>query len=292
MTMEGEVQAQEAQPETKQDTPIQESADSNEKVSLTSEASAPEYGDEYDQKIEKLIRSHEQEQERAVETEAQKEEREQETLREGESWDSVFKSQPEDVQRAMQSLRADYTRKTQEIAKQRKELEAQQKVLLESDVVKNLQEVAQQEGDEFDPFDPDSFNKYVNKVVAEKLQTLLAPMQEAQEKAAAKAKVDTFMEAHPELKTNQELRSEVKNLLINNESLNLESAYWIAKGKRSAAQKAVQSHEDKTARERRKKMSTLVTSGARRSASTMPTNIKEMDAWEIYESLKNQADGK
>jgi hypothetical protein len=288
MTME----AQETPVEMKQDTPETRSAESEEKVSLTSDASAPEYGDEYEQKIEKLIRSHEQEKERATETEAQQEERQEETLREGESWDSVFKDQPEDVQRAMQSLRADYTRKTQEISKQRKELEAQQRVLLESDVVKNLQEVAQEEGEEFDPFNPDSFNKYVNKVVAEKLQTLLAPMKEAQQKASAKAKVDTFMEAHPELKTNQELRGDVKKLLIENESLNLESAFWIVKGKRSAAQKVVHTHEEKTTRDRRKQMSSLVTSGARRSASTMPTNIREMDAWDIYESLKNQADGK
>jgi hypothetical protein len=290
---EGEVQVQEAQPEQTQDTPTQErSAETEEKVSLTSEASAPEYGDEYEQKIEKLIRAHEEEQERSAETEEQKEEREEETLREGESWDSVFKDQPEDVQRAMQSLRADYTRKTQDVAKQRKELEAQQRILLESDVVKGLQEVAQDDGEEFDPFNPESFNKYVNKVVAEKLQSLLAPMQEAQQKAAAKAKVDNFMDAHPELKNNQEFRTEVKTLLLNNESLNLESAYWIAKGKRSAARKVVQSHEQKTTRERRKQMSTLVTSGARRSASTMPTNIREMNAWEIYESLKNQADRK
>ncbi len=288
---EGEVQVQpEATPEPTQDTPEVRSAERDEKVSLTSEASAPEYGDDYDQRIEKLIRSHEQEKERASETKEQKEEREQETLREGESWDSVFQNQPEDVQRAMQSLRADYTRKTQEIAKQRKELEAQQKILLESDVVKGLQEVAQDEGEEFDPFNPESFNKYVNKVVAEKLQSLLAPMHEAQQKAQAKAKVDNFMESHPELKTNPEFRAEVKTLLLNNESLNLESAYWIAKGKRSAAQKVVRSHEEKTTRERRKQMSTLVTSGARRSASTMPTNIKEMGAWEIYESLKSQAE--
>lgn len=290
MTMEGE--AQETPVETKQDTPVEtRSVESEEKVSLTSDASAPEYGDEYEQKIEKLIRSHEQEKERATETEAQQEERKEETLREGESWDSVFKDQPEDVQRAMQSLRADYTRKTQDISKQRKELEAQQRILLDSDVVKNLQEVAQEEGEEFDPFNPDSFNKYVNKVVAEKLQTLLAPMKEAQQKASAKAKVDTFMETHPELKTNQELRGDVKKLLIENESLNLESAYWIVKGKRSAAQKVVHTHEEKTTRDRRKQMSSLVTSGARRSASTMPTNIREMGAWEIYESLKNQADG-
>ena len=45
MTMEGE--AQETPVETKQDTPVEtRSVESEEKVSLTSDASAPEYGDE------------------------------------------------------------------------------------------------------------------------------------------------------------------------------------------------------------------------------------------------------
>jgi hypothetical protein len=160
--------------------------------------------------------------------------------------------------------------------------------MLESDVVKQLKEVAEHDDGEFDPFNPDSFNKYVNKVVATKMQELLQPMHEAQQKANAKAKVDVFMEKHPELKTNTEFRKDVREVLMDNEHMDLQSAYWIVKGKQSAAQKTVQSNEHKKTRDRRRQISSLVTSGARKNASTLPTNVKEMSAWEIYESLKSE----
>lgn len=277
----------EVQENTSQDTP-QESAKQEEPISLMSEESAPHYGDEYDQKIEKLLKDHEEQKVIENETEEEKEVRQQETLREGESWDSVMQGQPADVQRAMQSLRADYTRKTQALAEQRKQLEAQQKIMLESDVVKQLKEVAEHDDGEFDPFNADSFNKYVNKVVATKMQELLQPMHEAQQKANAKAKVDVFMEKHPELKTDQEFRKDVREVLMDNEHIDLQSAYWIVKGKQAAAKKVVQSHENKKTRDRRRQISSLVTSGARKNASSLPTNVSEMSAWEIYESLKNE----
>tara|TARA_R110002020_G_scaffold468586_1_gene693013 strand:+ start:47 stop:907 length:861 start_codon:yes stop_codon:yes gene_type:complete len=278
---------QEVTTEVEQDTPT-ESAKQEEPISLMSEESAPHYGDDYDQKIEKLLKDHEEQKVIENETEEEKEVRQEETLREGESWDSVMEGQPADVQRAMQSLRSDYTRKTQAISEQRKQLEAQQRVMLESDVVKQLKEVAEHDDGEFDPFNPDSFNKYVNKVVATKMQELLQPMHEAQQKANAKAKVDVFMEKHPELKTNTEFRKDVREVLMDNEHMDLQSAYWIVKGKQSAAQKTVQSNEHKKTRDRRRQISSLVTSGARKNASTLPTNVKEMSAWEIYESLKSE----
>ena len=280
----------EVQENTQQDTP-NESAKQEEPISLMSEESAPHYGDEYDQKIEKLLKNHEEQKVIENETEEEKEVRQEETLREGESWDSVMEGQPADVQRAMQSLRSDYTRKTQAVSEQRKQLEAQQKIMLESDVVQQLKEVAEHDDGEFDPFNPDSFNKYVNKVVATKMQELLQPMQEAQQKANAQAKVDVFMEKHPELKTNQGFRKDVREALMDNEHLDLQSAYWIVKGKQSAAKKSVKNYEDQKIRDRRRQISSLVTSGARKNASTLPTNVKEMSAWEIYESLKNERNG-
>ena len=76
--------------------------------------------DEYEQRIESLLEAHQQKKTKAVDD--AEEAKAQETLREGESWQSVLEGAPEDVQRAMASLRADYTRKTQELAQQRKEL--------------------------------------------------------------------------------------------------------------------------------------------------------------------------
>lgn len=244
-------------------------------------------GDEYDQKIEQLLSAHEQQQKQSTETTEQTEERRALKLEDGESWDSIFDSQPPEVQRAMSSLRGDYTRKTQELAAQRKELEQQQRSLLDNEVVQGLQEIAEAEGAEFDPFDPESFSTYVNKIVAQKLQALLAPIQEQQETAAAETKVQLFMNEHPDLKEDKGLRKEVKNLLLQNESLDLKQAYWIAVGQRSRAAAAINEEEQRRQKAAKRQSAQLVSTGARRNASTVSPDIKQLKAWEIYEQLKS-----
>ena len=165
---------------------------------------------------------------------------EPEGLRDGESWDKLFDQADENSQRAMQQLRADYTRKTQELASERKQLQEQaqqvhaMRMSLEDNAAyKAIQEAAQADTGEFDPYDSASFERYVNKIVAERLQSVLQPMAEQQMKASAQAKVQTFMEQHPDLQTDNALKTEVRQTLLDNESLSLQDAYWIVKGRRS-----------------------------------------------------------
>ena len=266
--------------------PAAETPASTEPLQTMGEKSATHHGDKYDQQLERLIQKAEQTKEQAAETPEQTEERHDKSLLEGESWDSVFDSQTPEAQRAMQSLRADYTRKTQEISAMRKELQAQKSSLLESDIMKDLKATADGEID-FDPFNPDSFKAFVEKEVAARLAAVLQPMQVQQQKYQAQQKVSVFMEKHPELTTNTEFKGEVKDLLLGNESLDLESAYWIAKGKRGAAEQLV-SAEDKARRaDAAKRSAALISSGARRNAGTVAPNLKEMKAWEIYNHLKS-----
>ena len=273
-------------PTTPEAAPVEAPApESTEPLQTMSEKSATHHGDEYDQKLERLIQRAEQEKQQAAETPEQTEERHQKSLLEGESWDSVFDSQTPEAQRAMQSLRADYTRKTQEVANMRKELEAQKQSLLESDIMKDLKATADGEVD-FDPFNPDSFKAYVEKEVAARLAAVLEPMKAEQEKHQAAQKVSSFMQQHPELNTNSELKTEVKELLLSNDSLDLESAYWIAKGKRSQAEQMISAEEKKRRSDAAKRSAALISSGARRNAGTVAPNMKEMKAWEIYQHLK------
>ena len=188
--------------------------------------------DEYEQRIESLLEAH---QKRQSNTDVEPEEAKEETLREGESWQSVLEGAPEDVQRAMASLRADYTRKTQDLAQQRKELARQQKALTDSDAYKAITELAHGDDVQFDPFDPQSFNAYVNKVVAERLSSILEPMRQEQLQFQAQSKLEAFMVQHPELKTDQAFRKEVHQTLTDNEHLDLEAAYWIVQGRRAKA---------------------------------------------------------
>ncbi len=149
----------------------------------------------------------------------------------GISFDEQIKALPDDSKKLLANLRRDYTQKTQELSKQRSDLESQRKALFESDVYKMVTEAAKAETGAFDPYDPDSFVKHIQQQVAEQFREVLRPMHEAHAVAQSKANLTTFMSEHPDLKDDLALRGEVKDLLMNNETLRLEQAYWIAKGK-------------------------------------------------------------
>lgn len=240
--------------------------------------------DEYDQRIESLLQAHQQRKSQHDEQEEQA--KKQETLREGESWQSVLDSAPDDVQRAMASLRADYTRKTQELAQQRKELARQQKALTESDAYKAITELAHGDDVQFDPFDPQSFNAYVNKVVAERLSSILEPMRQEQLEFQAQNKLDAFMTEHPELRTDQVFRKEVHQTLTDNEHLDLEAAYWIVQGRRAKAAQAQQDQRIKRTKKAARAAGLAVGSG-RKSGVTVPKD-ETMNAWDIYNHILQQ----
>lgn len=237
-------------------------------------------------RIEAILKKHEAEQNGEVV--------EEESLRDGESWDSIYKNQPDEVKRAMQSLRKNYTQKTQELSKQRKEAKEQhekalalQKNLYESDAYKNLQSLADEAGEEFDPFDEASFKKYVEKAVAKRLQSVLEPMYKEQQKVQARQKLNNFIEEHQELKTDDKFKAEVKTVLVNNENLTLEQAYWIVKGKAAKQQNNALTMKEENKR-RAARAAGLKIANGKRAGITAPPNAKEMKAVELYEYLLSQ----
>jgi hypothetical protein len=240
---------------------------------------------------QKLDRVLDQQRAATAAAEAQQRESEEATLRKGESWDSILAQQPEDVQRAMRALRADYTRKTQEVAAQRRQLEAAQAAMMESPVLSQLAEAAAQTGDTFDPWDPASLQQGIERMVASKLHALLQPMQRQHQQAQAQAAYQSFVEQHPELKTDAEVRAEVRAELERNPRLDLETAYWAVQGRRSKAAAEL----DRQNHARRKRA--LQAAGARIASGTrVPSATVQVDqdtrakgdAWAIYQQLSRQ----
>ena len=263
-------------------------ASTDESVATTTEdAGAPQPTPETaEDRIEAILKKHEAEQNGEVV--------EEEGLRDGESWDSIYKNQPAEVQRAMQQLRKSYTQKTQELSKHRREAKEQhekalalQKNLYESDAYKNLKAIADESGEEFDPFDETSFKKYVEKAVATRLKSVLEPMYQEQQKQQARAKLTNFMEQHQELKTDEKFKAEVKTVLVKNENLTLEQAYWIVKGRSAQEQsKALTMKEEN--RRRAARAAGLKIANGKRAGLTAPPNAKEMKAVELYDYLLSQ----
>lgn len=245
------------------------------------------YKDDYDKRVDALLSRHNAEKngEPAPTPEG---------LRDGESWDTLYEQADENSQRAMQQLRADYTRKTQELSSKRKELQEQaqhieaMKMSLENnEAYKAIQKVAEEDAGEFDPYDTDSFQRYVNKVVAEKLQSVLQPMAEQQMKASAQAKVKGFMAEHTDLQTDDVLKAEVRQTLLDNESLSLQDAYWIVKGRRSHSA-SERSQMQQLAFQKAAKASGLKIGVGQNKGTTVPKGATSMKAADLYQHLLKQ----
>ena len=269
-------------------TPSEDTPEVSEnQVSVNERPSIDNYKDDYDKRVEALLARHEAEQngEKPPEPEG---------LREGESWDKLFEQADDKSQRAMQQLRADYTRKTQELAAERKEmaeqaqhLQAMKMSLEDNAAYKAIQEAAKQDAGEFDPYDTESFQRYVNKIVAERLESVLQPMAEQQMKASAKAKIDTFMSQHPDLSSDEGLKTDVRQALLDNESLSLQDAYWIVKGRRShtaSERRQVQELAFKNAA----KVSGLKIGVGQNKGKTIPKGATKMKANDLYQHLLKQ----
>ena len=278
--------SEETTPETTE-APVEAVVEDTPEVSTESPPSIERYKDDYDKQVDALLAKYEAEKngEPAPEPEG---------LREGESWDKLFDEADPQSQRAMQQLRADYTRKTQELASQRKELEEQRtqleamKTSLEDNAAyKAIKEAAEADAGDFDPYDTESFQRYVNKIVAEKLQAVLQPMAEQQMKHQAQAKIQNFMAEHPELQTDQELRAEVRKTLESNESLSLQDAYWIVRGRRSHSVSEREQMQELAFR-KAAKASGLKVGVGQNKGMTVPTGATKMKAADLYQHLLKQ----
>jgi len=141
---------------------------------------------------------------------------------------AVVDALPDDAKTLLGNLRADYTRKTQELATQRKELEAQMKAITSSEFFDKVRERASQPDVELDPYNTDTFNERIEQEVARRLQDMFEPMRQQQELQMRQMKLNQFKTEHPDL---EGMKGEVANELKNNPNLSLQDAYYIVKGR-------------------------------------------------------------
>lgn len=205
-------------------------------------------------------------------------------LLEGESWDSVYKSQPPEVQRAMAQLRKDYTKKTQELAAQRKALDAQMKALAANPALEQALATPAPSG-EVDPFDPKSLTAHIEAEVKRRLAEVLAPVREQHNRAEAQSRYDTFMAQHPDLSSNKELRVEVAAALKADPRLTLENAYYAVRGRRAAAAESEAARRAALEQRAVKAAALNVTTGPRLNGRVVPDIDPKADAWTIYQQL-------
>ena len=246
----------------------------------------------YKQEVENVLAAYEQKQERLSQErearEAAAAPAEPQGLLEGESWDSIYKEQPEPVQRAMAEMRKAFTRKTQELAAERRKLEAQNQALMHSGLMDELTAQAGSMPEDFDPFNPEHIKQVIESKVASRLKEVLEPLHKQNQQHEAKARYENFKEQHPDLLQDANVKKGVYDALQKDPSLKLEQAYWMVKGRMADA--AQQKALSRAALQRRAaQRAALVTDrGVRPGKPVLSPDLKDASAYEIYQALKAQ----
>jgi hypothetical protein len=185
----------------------------------------------------------------------------------GLSWEEAMRRVPPGVAKLMKGMQSDYTKKTQELAEQRRELQRERESLLK------VKFEAPEDIGEYDPFNEASITKRIEAEVAKRMKQLLEPMQQEAELLKAEADYNSFLSANPDFKTDTALRSEVQNLLERNPNLDLETAYWAARGKQG---KGSTPGIDKARREATRQAAQIATAPARKGV--VPSRPTERQA--------------
>jgi hypothetical protein len=241
--------------------------------------------------VEQKIVNEAKEKQEAREAEAAAEEQKEADRKAGLSWEEAVNEAPPHIAELMKNMRADYTRKTQQLSKDRKALAAEKEALLSSGALDKLREAADADAGELNPFDESSIQARIEKEVARRLAEALAPIEQEHQKAQARQNYESFLDQHPDLKTDETVRGEVYKALQDNPNLDLASAYYAVKG-RILTQQQAHAEERRRAEQKAARAAALTATG-RGSKVGPPTLSKEdtkgKNAWEIYQQLKRQA---
>jgi len=179
------------------------------------------------------------------------------------SWNDALKQVPPDIRALMKNMQRDYTKKTQELSEQRKEFLREREALLRGQEALKVPDTMP----EYDPFNEATIAARIEAEVNKRLNAVLEPMKREYEVMAAEENYQSFLSEHPEFKSDKELRSEVQKLLEANTALDLETAYYAAKGRMSKAQAAKEAEAAKARRAADREAATRGTGLPRKGAT-------------------------
>lgn len=196
------------------------------------------------------------------------------------SWNDALKQVPPDIRQLMKNMQRDYTKKTQELSEQRKEFLREREALIKGQQTLKVPDTLP----EYDPFNEATIAARIEAEVNKRLNAVLEPMKREYEVMAAEESYQSFLAEHPEFKSDKELRSEVQRMLEGNEALDLETAFWAAKGKLSKAQAAKEAEAAKARRAADREAATRGTGLPRKGGTAVApaaSTVKKMSNAEI-----------
>ena len=197
------------------------------------------------------------------------------------SWNDALKRVPPDIAKLMKQMQGDYTRKTQELSNQRRDFKRESGALLQGR--KSLK--APEEIPEYDPFNETTVQARIEAEVIRRLNEVMEPMEREYLTMQAEDAYQGFLTEHPEFEKDTEMRSSVQELLEQNDHLDLETAFYAVKGRRTK-QAAVQETHGRRARRAAERQAALTgTATARRAppvSRPAKRDLKGMSAGDLY----------
>lgn len=202
----------------------------------------------------------------------------------GIDYNRVISSLPEDAKNLLSNLRADYTRKTQELAEQRKSLEAMRNSLSNQEFNTRIDSVANAETVKLDPYDDNSFNARIEQEVARRLQEMMKPIRMEQELTNKRAQLDKFKSENPDL---MDYREDIASLLKSNQALSLQDAYHIVKGRKTQDRLKELEAENMQRKEKMREAGLKISTGTRGSDKP-PKGLKGYEVYKWLEARKTK----
>ena len=201
------------------------------------------------------------------------------------SYQEVMKHLPENGRKLISNLRAMTTRKTQEVAEIRKQLEAERaavqaerQALYNGEFAQRVNELAQTPDEGIDPYTDEGMQAMIQKQAALMFQEMIQPVQQDLALQQRQMALDKFKAENPDI-ADPEVRVAVAKLLHQRPELKLEDSYWIVKAQmdRDKLQKL---EADRAQKKQAQKSAWQKTSNG---AASKPTGSpKFRDAYEAY----------
>jgi len=210
------------------------------------------------------------------------------TLPEGEhkgiDYNRVLQELPEDAQKLLANMRSSFTKKTQELAEQRKALQSQMEALSKSGFTEKLNEVADRQT-ELDPYDPKSFENKIQEEVARRMREMVQPLEEQYQLDQMRMKYERFKSENPDL-LQPEIKTGVKKLLDENPALDLPTAYKLVKADVIIRQQADQTSELSALRESARQYGLKTSNGRNTGTLKPPPGLKSHELYQWFSKQK------
>ena len=209
----------------------------------------------------------------------------------GVNYQETLQALPEDAKKIIANLRSSYSKKTQDIASEKRllveqadEMAAQRKALMESEFYKNINKTADEDKAELDPYNTKTFEKRIEQEVAQRMRMMLAPMKAEHELQQRQYQLTAFKNEHPDMGDH---KAEIAKTLVENKHMSLEQAYWVVKGQALVAENRKQTSELDTYKSAARAAGLKVGGSSRGKTNGVPKSVLDQnDPVAIYNWIK------